>query len=96
MEHEPAGQKIEELLVNAHEHKVPLLTIAVNAGEVWHITARKTTVEDADEAFSDLHSLGIDFVDADWALSRLLKQRAKFLTPIALQPHSRKQETRLS
>jgi ribonuclease VapC len=70
LEDEPSGQKVEELLVNAHEHGVPLLTTVVNAGEVWYITARKTSEEVADEAIEDLRRLGIDFVDADWALTK--------------------------
>jgi ribonuclease VapC len=67
---EPSGQKVEELLVNAHEHGIPLLTTVVNAGEVWYITARNASEEDADEAIEDLRRLGIDFVDADWALTK--------------------------
>lgn len=70
LEDEPSGQEVEELLVNAHEHGIPLLTTVVNAGEVWYITARKTSEAVADEAIEDLRRLGIDFVDADWALTK--------------------------
>lgn|SRR5574341_875329 len=70
LEDEPSGQEVEELLVNAHEHGIPLLTTVVNAGEVWYITARKTSGAVADEAIEDLRRLGIDFVDADWAVTK--------------------------
>jgi predicted nucleic acid-binding protein len=71
LEDEPSGRKVEELLVNAHERGTPLLTTVVNAGEVWYITARKTSEEAADEAIEDLRRLGIDFVEADWALTKI-------------------------
>lgn len=70
LEDEPSGQKVEDIILQAHEHRVPLLTTIINAGEVWYITARKTSAEVADEAIEDLRRLGIEFADADWTLTR--------------------------
>ena len=70
LEDEPAGQKVEEIIAHAHEHRIPLLTTVINAGEVWYITARKTSDEEADEVIRDLQRLGIEFVDADWLLAK--------------------------
>jgi ribonuclease VapC len=71
LEDEPAGQKVEEIIAHAHEHRVPLLTTVINAGEVWYITARKTSDEEADEVIRDLQRLGIEFIDADWLLTKV-------------------------
>jgi predicted nucleic acid-binding protein len=34
------------------------------------LTARKTTERDADETLRELQRLGIEFIDADWTLTR--------------------------
>jgi uncharacterized protein len=70
LEDEPSARTIEEIIVNAHEHKIPLMTSVVNAGEVWYIVARKTSPVNADEAIRDIQRLGVDFVEADWTLTR--------------------------
>lgn len=70
LEDEPSGAKVEEIIVEAHAHKIPLFTTVVNAGEVWYIIARKTSAAEADEGIADLRRLGIEFVDADWGLVR--------------------------
>ncbi len=71
LEDEPPAQKVEEIIVNAHEHRLSLLTTAINAGEVWYIMARKTSPVDADEAIRDIQSLGIELVSADWTLTKV-------------------------
>ena len=70
LEDEPSARNIEEIIVNAHEHKIPLMTSVVNAGEVWYIVARKTSPENADEAIRDIQRLGVEFVEADWMLTK--------------------------
>jgi ribonuclease VapC len=70
LEDEPSARNIEEIIVNAHEHKIPLMTSVVNAGEVWYIVARKTSAENADEAIRDIQRLGVEFVEADWMLTK--------------------------
>ena len=70
LEDESSARNIEEIIVNAHEHRIPLMTSVVNAGEVWYIVARKTSPENADGAIRDIQRLGVDFVEADWALTK--------------------------
>jgi len=70
LEDEPSAGNIEGIIVNAHEHKIPLMTSVVNAGEVWYIVARKTSAENADEAIRDIQRLGVEFVEADWMLTK--------------------------
>ena len=70
LEDESSARNIEEIIVNAHEHKISLMTSVVNAGEVWYIVARKTSPENADGAIRDIQRLGVDFVEADWALTK--------------------------
>jgi ribonuclease VapC len=65
-----SARNVEEIIVNAHEYKIPLMTSVVNAGEVWYIVARKTSPENADGAIRDIQRLGVDFVEADWALTK--------------------------
>lgn len=70
LEDEPAGAKVERIIAEAHEQGTPLMTTVVNAGEVWYIVARSTSPEDADEAVRDIRRLGVELVEADWALTR--------------------------
>lgn len=67
---ESAGRQVAEIMANAHEHGTSLLITTVNAGEVWYILAREGSEADAERAIGDLKQLGIQFVDADWKLSR--------------------------
>lgn len=68
-EDEPAGRKIADLIASAHEGDIPILMSVVNVGEVWHITAREISAEDADTMIKELHDLRIQFEDADWGLT---------------------------
>ena len=71
LEDENPGKQVAEILTNAHEHGTSLLMTTVNAGEVWYILAREVSETEADRAVTDLKRLGIQFVDADWDLTRL-------------------------
>lgn len=69
LEDEPAGEKVEAVIADAHEDGIPLQMTVVNAAEVWYIFARESSAEEADQSIVELRQLGIDFVDADWKLS---------------------------
>ena len=71
LEDENPGKQVAEILANAHEHGTSLLMTTVNAGEVWYILAREVSETEAERAVTDLKRLGIQFVDADWNLTRL-------------------------
>ena len=80
LEDEPAGQQVADIIANAHENGTPLMMTVVNAGEVWYITARGTSEDEADLVLGELAHLGIEFVDAGWKLTReasRLKARGK-------------------
>ncbi len=70
LEDEGAGQKVADLIGDAHEHGIPLLMSVVNAGEVWYILAREISETEADKGVEGLRQLGIEFIDADWRLTR--------------------------
>jgi ribonuclease VapC len=71
LEDENPGKQVAEILANAHEHGTSLLMTTINAGEVWYILAREVSETEAERAVTDLKRLGIQFVDADWNLTRL-------------------------
>ncbi len=71
LEDESSGQKVADLIGDAHEHGIPLLMSVVNAGEVWYILAREVSETEANKAIDGLRLLGIEFVDADWGLARI-------------------------
>lgn len=71
LEDENPGKQVAEILVTAHEHGSSLLMTTINAGEVWYILAREVSETEAERAITDLKRLGIQFVDADWNLTRL-------------------------
>jgi len=68
-EDEPAGGQIADLIASAHETGIPVFISVVNVGEVWYITAREISSEDADTIVKELRDLRIQFVDADWELT---------------------------
>jgi ribonuclease VapC len=70
-EDESPGKQVAEILAKAHEHGTSLLMTTVNAGEVWYLLAREISETEAESAITDLKRLGIQFVDADWNLTRL-------------------------
>jgi ribonuclease VapC len=70
LEDEPAGQKIADLIADAHETGVPLMMSVVNAGEVWYIIAREVSADEADSSIAEIKQLGVEFVDANWVLTQ--------------------------
>ena len=75
LEDEPASAQIADLLANAHEEKIPVFMSVVNVGEVWYILARRVSEEEADTSVKELRNLRIEFVNADWELT---KEAARF------------------
>ncbi len=69
LEDEPAGERVEEMIAEAHEGGTPLLMTVVNAAEVWYIFARESSAAEADQSVSELRQLGVELVEADWELS---------------------------
>jgi uncharacterized protein len=69
-EDEPAGQKIEEIIIDANERGIPMWMSVVNAGEVWYIVARQTSPSEADSTIAELRSLGIQFDNPEWESTR--------------------------
>jgi predicted nucleic acid-binding protein len=70
LEGEPAAERVADHIADAHDDDIPLFMSVVNAGEVWYIIAREASVSDADDSIKELRHLGIEFVDADWTISR--------------------------
>jgi predicted nucleic acid-binding protein len=68
-EDEPAGGQIADLIASAHEEGIPVFMSVVNVGEIWYITAREISDEDANTIVKELRDLRIQFVDADWELT---------------------------
>lgn len=71
MEDESSGQKVADLIGDAHEHGIPMLMSVVNVGEVWYILGREVSEAEADKALHELRQLGIEFQDVDLELARL-------------------------
>lgn len=69
LEGEAAAEKVADQIADAHENEIPLLMSVVNAGEVWYIFARETSVAEADRSIFQLRHLGIEMVEADWTLA---------------------------
>src|SRR2546423_6448865 len=67
---EPAAEKVEQIISDAHEYDIPLLMSVVNVAEVWYIKARRSSTAAADTAIHELRQLGIHFIDADWELAK--------------------------
>ena len=68
---EPAGERVANIIADAHDEATPLLMTVVNAGEIWYVFARRTNAAEADRAIATLKEIGVKFVDADWSLTRL-------------------------
>ena len=70
LEDEASGEKVADIIADAHENDIPLLMSVVNAGEVWYIVAREASTSDADASIKQLRDLGIEFIYADWELAK--------------------------
>ncbi len=70
LEDESAGERVADIIADAHEQNIPLLMTVVNAGEVWYIIAREASVGDADASIKQVREIGVELVDADWELAK--------------------------
>lgn len=70
LKQEPGYKEVAELLRHAADGQMRVGVTAVNLGEVWYALARFRLEAEADRIVADLTDLGIEVVDADWALSR--------------------------
>ena len=70
LEDEPAGEKVADIIADAHENGDVLIMTIVNTGEVWYIIARESSETDAERSIQELRQLGIGFIEADWKLAR--------------------------
>ncbi len=68
---ENSSDSIAEIIANAHENKIPLKMSVINVGEVWYSFAKQTSESEADTVISELHELGIEFIDIEWNLTRI-------------------------
>ncbi|MGB7207945.1 MAG: type II toxin-antitoxin system VapC family toxin [Pyrinomonadaceae bacterium] len=71
LEGEPAAERVADIISDAHDDGVPLMMSVVNAGEVWYIVARRTTAAEADRTIALLQQIGIEFINADWTLTKI-------------------------
>lgn len=71
MQDEPAAEKIADTLADAQEAGVPVGMTVVNAGEVWYIVARRTSITEADRTLRLIREIGVRLVDADMALTKI-------------------------
>ena len=68
--YEPAADKVEQLINEAHEADMPLYVSAVNLGEVWYSLACSRSEADADRGVEELRRLRFQFESIDWSLAR--------------------------
>ena len=99
LEGEPAAEKVADHIADAHENDIPMFISVVNAGEVWYIIARETSVADADRSITEMRHLGVMFVDVDWPLAHQAgsfksKHKISFADCFAAARTSRAEESR--
>lgn len=71
LEDEPAAEKIANLIADARDQGDRLWMSVVNIGEVWSAMTRRHSARDTDDAIGELRSIGIEFIDADWPLTKI-------------------------
>lgn len=79
---EPAAGAVQRILLDAQGGETRLMMSVVNAGEVWYNYDRRVSSEVADERIQMLRTTGVEFVDADWDLTKEAS-RLKSKHPIA-------------
>lgn len=69
-EDEPGADAVRAIIQESVEKKTSLAMSVVNLGEIWYAIARSNSAEVADRYIGDIKGMGIEIVDADWALTR--------------------------
>lgn len=70
LEDEPGADAVCQIMQSAFEEGDSLMMTVVNLGEVWYAIARSNSPEVADRYVDEIHNMGIEVVNADWALTR--------------------------
>ncbi len=70
LENEKSAEKVAQIISDACENAIPLKMSIVNLGEIWYIIAREVSVIEAEKTIQELKELGIEFLDADWPLTK--------------------------
>jgi ribonuclease VapC len=70
LQDEPAADAVEGLLIAATEGEAHLAICVVNLGEVWYSTKRAISLDAANRYVTQIQSMAIEVVDADWEISR--------------------------
>jgi len=68
---EPSAGMVQDILTDAQNGQGRLVMTVINAGEVWYNYARRVSEEVANERILQLRMTGVDFIDADWDLTRM-------------------------
>ena len=69
-EDEPGADAVRAIIQESVEKETSLAMSVVNLGEIWYAIARSNSAEIADRYIGDIKGMGIEIVDADWALTR--------------------------
>jgi PIN domain nuclease of toxin-antitoxin system len=70
LEDEPGADAVRTILQESIESETSLVMSVVNLGEVWYAIARSNSPDVADHYIGEIQGMGIEVVDADWALTR--------------------------
>ena len=74
LEGEPGADRVENLIHLALRGEIRIEMCVINLGEVYYSTARKKTVEVADDLVNTLLGMPIEFVSVEWELARQAAQ----------------------
>ncbi len=69
-EDEPGADAVRGIIQESVEKETSLAMSVINLGEIWYAIARSNSAEVADRYIGDIKGLGVEIVDADWALTR--------------------------
>src|SRR5437773_12393012 len=81
-QNEPAAEAVQKILLVSQDNGTRLVMTMINAGEVWYNYARRASTEVANERIQQLRMTGIEFIEADWDLTKEAA-RLKSRYPIA-------------
>ena len=73
-QNEPDADQVEKIITEAHATGTELLMSVVNVGELWYNITRTHSAKQADTVITELKTLKIAFIDADWELTQLAAQ----------------------
>ena len=73
-QNEPSADQVEKIITEAHTTGTDLLMSVVNVGELWYNITRTHSTKHADAIITELKTLKIAFIDADWELTQQAAQ----------------------